>query len=120
MGHLQVQYGVVFGMWMLVSHAFRPRTSVHSRNVAVDSTFICPLYRGRVAFNYGVLYIITFFAFIALSQHHFYSLSAHLAMHIVDFHLCWWPPILCCLSGALLARRHNNYIYIYRTSFKYI
>ena len=104
-GHPQVQCGVVFGTWMLASHAFRPRTSVRSRNAAVDSAFVCPSYRGRVAFDHGVLYIVAFFAFAALSQRRFHSLSAHLAMHVVDLHLCWWPPILCCLCVALPARR---------------
>ena len=88
MGHLQVQYGVVFGTWILASHAFRPKTSVRSRNAAIDSAFIYLLYRGRVAFNHRVLYIVAFFAFTALSQCRFYSLSAHLAIHIVDFYLC--------------------------------
>ena len=37
---------------MLVSHGFSPRTSVRSRKAAVDSTFIYPLYRGRVGFNH--------------------------------------------------------------------
>ena len=87
MGHPQVQYGVIFGIWILANHTFRPRTSVHSRNAAVDSTFICPLYRGRVAFNYRVLYIVAFFAFAALLQRHFYSLSAYFVMHIVNLHL---------------------------------
>ena len=67
MGHLQVQCGVVFGIWMLASYVFRPRTSICSKNAAVDSAFICSLYRGRVAFNYGVLYVVAFFAFTALS-----------------------------------------------------
>ena len=67
MGHPQVQCGVVFGIWILVSHAFRPRTSVRSRNAAVDSAFVCPLYKGRVTFDYRVLYIVAFFAFAALS-----------------------------------------------------
>ena len=88
MGYPQVQYGVVFGTWMLASYAFRPKTSVRSRNAAVDSAFVYPLYRGRVAFNYGVLHIVAFFAFAALSQHRFHSLSAYLTMHIVDFYLC--------------------------------
>ena len=87
MGHPQVQYGIVFGIWMFVSHTFRPKTSVRSRNVAVDSAFVCPLYRGRVAFDYRVLHIVAFFAFTALSQRRFYSLSAHLVMHIVDLYL---------------------------------
>ena len=73
---------------MLASHTFRPKTSVCSRNVAIDSAFICLLYRGRVAFNYGVLYIVAFFAFAALSQCRFYLLSAYFAMHIVDLYLC--------------------------------
>ena len=72
---------------MLASHAFRPKTSVHSKNAAVDSAFIYPLYRGRVAFDHRVLHIVAFFAFTALSQRRFYLLSAHLAMHIVDLHL---------------------------------
>ena len=50
---------------MLVSYAFRPKTFVYSRNAAVDSAFVCPLYRGRVAFDYGVLYIVAFCAFAA-------------------------------------------------------
>ena len=54
----------------------------------MDSAFIYPLYRGKVAFDYGVLHIVTFFAFAALSQHRFYLLSAHLIMHIVNLYLC--------------------------------
>jgi len=30
---------------------------------------------------------------------------AHFVMHVVDFHLCWWPPIFYCHSGALPMRR---------------
>ena len=48
---------------MLTSHAFRPRTSVRSRNAAVDSAFVYPSYRGRVVFNYRVLYVVNFFFF---------------------------------------------------------
>ena len=50
---------------MLASYAFRPRTSVYSRKVAVDSAFVYPLYRGRVVFTYRVLYIVTFYTFTA-------------------------------------------------------
>ena len=85
---------------MLTSYTFRPKTSVHSRNAAVDSAFVCPLYRGKVAFDYGVLHIVTFFAFAALSQHRFYLLSAYLMMYIVDLYLCWWPLILYYLCVA--------------------
>ena len=104
-GHPQVQYGVIFRIWILTNYAFRPKTSVRSRNAAVDSAFVYPLYRGRVAFDHRVLYIVAFFTFIALSQRHFHSLSAYLAMYIVDLYLCWWPPILYCLCGALFVRR---------------
>ena len=88
MGHPQEQCGVVFGTWMLASHTFRPRTSVRSKNAAVDSAFVCSLYRERVAFNHGVLYIVAFFAFAALSQHRFYLLSAYFVMHVVNLYLC--------------------------------
>ena len=73
---------------MLASYIFSPKISVCSRNAAVDSAFVCPLYKGRVAFNYGVLYIVALCALAAFSQCYFYLISAHLAMHIVDLHLC--------------------------------
>ena len=72
---------------MLASYIFKPKTSVHSRKVAVDSAFVYPLYRERVAFTYRVLYIVAFCAFTAFSQRRFHSLSAHFAMHIVNLHL---------------------------------
>ena len=53
----------------------------------MDSAFICPLYRGRVAFDYGVLDIVTLCALAAFFQRCFYSISAHLIMYIVDLHL---------------------------------
>ena len=72
---------------MLASYAFRPRTSIRSRKAAVDSAFVYPLYRGKVAFTYRVHYIVTFYTFMAFSQCRFYSLSTHFVMHIVDLHL---------------------------------
>ena len=72
---------------MLASYAFRPRTSVRSRKAAVDSTFIYPLYRGRVAFTYRVLYVVTFYTFTAFSQRRFYLLSTYLIIYIVDLYL---------------------------------
>jgi hypothetical protein len=99
-----VQCGVVFGTWMLASHAFSPRTSVRRRKAAVDSAFVCPSYRGRVGVDHGVLHVVALCDFAAFSQRRFHSISAHLAMHVVDLHLCWWPPSLCCRGGALLAR----------------
>ena len=72
---------------MLASHIFSPKISVQSKNAAVDSAFIYPLYRGRVAFDYRVLYIVALCALVAFFQRHFHSMSAHLAMHIVDLYL---------------------------------
>ena len=82
----------------------------------MDSAFVYPLYRGRVAFNYGVLHVVAFCAFAAFSHLRFHLLSAHLAMHVVDLHLCWWPPILYCLSGALLAL-HRLFTSCYSSSY---
>ena len=96
---------------MLASHTFRPRTSVCSRNAAVDSAFVCSLYRGRVAFNYRVLYIVAFFTFTALSQHRFYLLSTYFAMHVVNLHLYWWPFILYCLCIAFPVQRRFSAYY---------
>ena len=72
---------------MLVSHAFRPRTSVRSRKTAVDSAFVSPLYRGRVGVDYGVFYIAASCAFAAFFHHHFYLRSAHLVISIIDLYL---------------------------------
>ena len=72
---------------MLASHAFRPRTSVCSRNTAVDSTFIYSLYRGKVAFNYRVLYIVAFYTSAAFFYLYFHLLSTYLAIYIVDLYL---------------------------------
>ena len=103
-GHPHVQCGVVFRTWMLASHAFSPRTSVRSRKAAVDSAFVCPSYKGRVCVVHWVLHVVALCAFAAFFQRRFHSMSAHLAMHVVGLHLCWWPPILCCRSGALPAK----------------
>ena len=54
----------------------------------MDFTFVCLLYRGRVAFNYGVFYIVALYALTAFFQRCFYSISAHLVMHMVDLYLC--------------------------------
>ena len=74
-------------MWMLVSHAFRPKTSVYSKKAAVDSTFISPLYRGRVSINYRVFHVAVSCAFAAFFYYCFYLRSAHLAINIVDLYL---------------------------------
>ena len=54
----------------------------------MDSAFVCPLYKGRVTFDYGVLHIVALYTLAAFFQRYFYSLSAHLVMYIVDLHLC--------------------------------
>ena len=73
---------------MLMSHTFRPKTSVRSRKAAVDSAFVSPLYRGRVGVDYGVFHVAASCVFAAFFYHCFYSRSAHLVISIVDLHLC--------------------------------
>ena len=73
---------------MLVSHAFRPRTFIHSKKAAIDSAFISPLYRGRVGINYRVFHVATFYVFAASFYYYFYLRSAHLVISIVDLYLC--------------------------------
>ena len=70
-----------------MSHVFKPRTFVHNRKAAVDSTFINPLYRGRVGVNYGVFYVAVSCAFITSFHYYFYLRSTYLAISIVDFYL---------------------------------
>jgi len=54
MGHLHVYCSIIFGIWMLASHAFKPIVFVYNKNVAVDFAFISPLYKGIVGVVYGV------------------------------------------------------------------
>ena len=89
---------------MLASHAFSPKTSIYSKKAAVDSTFKYSLYRGRVAIVHRVFYMVAFYAFTAFFYRHFYSISAYLAMYIVDLYLCQWPSSLCCCGSALLVQ----------------
>ena len=70
----------------------------------MDFAFVCPLYKGRVSVDYGVLHVAASCTFTAFLQCHFHLRSAHLAMHVVDLHLCWWPPNLCGLGVLLLWR----------------
>ena len=90
---------------MLVSYTFSPKISIYSRKAAVDSTFNCPLYRGRVAIVHRVFHVVALYAFTAFFHHRFYSVSAHLAMYVVDLYLYWWPPSLYCCGSALPAWR---------------
>ena len=73
---------------MLASYTFSLKISICSRKAAIDSAFDCPLYRGRVAVVYGVFHVVALCAFAAFFHHYFHLVSAHLAMHIVDLHLC--------------------------------
>ena len=88
---------------MLVSYAFSPRISIYSKKAAVDSAFNYSLYRGRVAVVYKVFHVVALCAFATFFHHHFHLVSAHFVMYIVDLHLGWWPPSLCCCGGALPA-----------------
>ena len=90
---------------MLVSHAFRPRTSVYSKKAAVDSAFVSPLYRGRVGVDYGVFHVAASCTFTTSFHYRFYLRSAHLVISVVDLYLCWWPFILYCRCSALLVCR---------------
>ena len=72
---------------MLTSYTFSPRISIRSRNAAVDSTFVYPLYRGRVGFTYSVLHVVTLYSFAAFFYYYFYSISTYLAIYIVDLYL---------------------------------
>ena len=89
---------------MLISYAFSPKISIHSKKAAVNSAFNCLLYRGRVAVAHGVFYMVAFCAFAAFFHCRFYSVFAHLAMHIVDLHLYQWPPSFCYCGGTLLVQ----------------
>ena len=72
---------------MLVSYAFRPRTSVYSKKAAVDSAFVSPLYRGKVSINYGVFHMAVSCAFATFFYYYFYLRSAHLTINVVNLHL---------------------------------
>ena len=73
---------------MLASYTFRPRTSIRSRKAAIDSAFISPLYRERVGINDRVFHIAIACIFATSFYLYFYLRSAHLAISIVDLHLC--------------------------------
>ena len=88
---------------MLTSYAFSSRISIHSRKAAVDSTFVRPLYRGRVDAVYRLLHVVTLYTFAAFFQRRFYLISAYLAIYIVDLHLYQWPPVLYCRRSTLPA-----------------
>ena len=73
---------------MLTSYIFRPKTSIYSRKAAIDSTFISPLYKGRVSINYRIFHIVTSYILTAFFYNYFYLKSAHLTISIVDLYLC--------------------------------
>ena len=103
-GHPHIQCSVICGIQIFINYIFSPRISVYSKKAAVDSAFNYPLYRGRVAVVYKVFHVVTFCAFTAFFHCRFYSVSAHLAMYIVDLYLYWWPPSLYYCSSTLLAQ----------------
>ena len=72
---------------MLVSHAFRPKTSVYNRKAAVDSAFVSLLYRGRVGVDYGVFHMAAFCAFATSFYCCFYLRSTYLVISVVDLYL---------------------------------
>ena len=72
---------------MLISYAFRPRTSVRSRKATIDSAFISPLYRGRVGVNYRVFHMAASYVFAASFYRRFYLRSAYLIISVVDLYL---------------------------------
>ena len=80
---------------MLASHAFRPITSVHNKNAAIDFAFVSLLYRGIIGVVYGVFQMAAFYVFAVSFQCLFHSRSAHFAINMVDFYLYWWPPVSC-------------------------
>ena len=90
---------------MLISHIFRPKTSVRSKKAAVDFAFVSPLYRERVGVDYRVFHMATSYDFTAFFHRCFYLRSAHFTINIVDLYLCWWPPILYRRCSTLLVCR---------------
>ena len=86
---------------MLASHAFRPITFVCNKNAIVNSAFVSPLYKGIVGVIHGVFQVAVSYVFTAFFQCLFHSRSAHFAINVIDFHLCWWPPISCQRGGIL-------------------
>ena len=114
-GHPHVQYSVIYGIWILISHIFSSKTSVYSKKAAVNSAFNCPLYRGRVAVVYRAFYVVTLCAFTTFFHCHFYLISAHLVIYIVDLYLYQWPPSLYYCGNTLLAWR-QVFTYYYSSS----
>jgi len=78
---------------MLASYAFRPIIFIYNKKAAVDFAFISPLYNGSVGVVYRVFQVAALYIFTAFFQHFFYLKFAHFMINVIDFHLCWWPPI---------------------------
>ena len=72
---------------MLVSYAFRPKTSICSKKAAVDSAFVSSLYRGRVGVDYRVFHMAISCTFATFFYHRFYLRFAYLVISIVDLYL---------------------------------
>ena len=72
---------------MLVSYIFRPKTSIYSKKVAINFTFISPLYRRKVGVDYRVFYIAISCVFTTSFYYCFYLRSVYLAISIIDLYL---------------------------------
>ena len=74
---------------MLASHAFKPMTFIYNKKAAVNFAFASPLYKGSVGVVYRVFQVAAFYIFAASFQRLFHSKSAHFAINVINFHLCW-------------------------------
>jgi len=50
---------------MLIRYTFSSKTFIYNRKAAINSAFICPLYREKVNIIYRVLYVVPLYAFTA-------------------------------------------------------
>ena len=103
-GHPHVQCSIIYRIQIFTNYIFSFKISIHSKKVAVNSTFNYPLYRGRVAIVYRVFHVVTLCVFTAFFHCYFHLVSAHLVMYIVDLYLYQWPPSLYYCGGTLLVQ----------------
>jgi hypothetical protein len=50
---------------MLTRYTFSSKTSIYNRKAAINSAFICPLYREKVNIIYRVFYVVPLYAVTA-------------------------------------------------------
>ena len=87
---------------MLISYTFNPRTSVRSRKAAVNSTFACPSYRGRVGFNYRVLHVVALCAFRGL------LLASFLLKIYPSYDIYSSSPLILVAPHPLLSQQYST------------